>query len=233
MIEFAINNHVSFSTNVSPFFAIYDHNPRMHFDPESINPEQRDHEQFAARMQDIHDHCYRSLCQASEDQVVQVNRHRLSASHFQLGDIVYLNTVHLKRQRPTAKLDHVRAGPYPITRVISPIVMELQLPVNSRIDRQFHVSLLTPASPNPYPEQQEEQPPPIDVENNRYELERILDSRYRWNRLEYLVKWRGYNETTWERWDRLDESEDAKREYHRSYPDKPGLTTTLSRGARQ
>ncbi len=36
--------------------------------------------------------------------------------------------------------------------------------------------------------------------DERYEIERIVDKRYRNNGLEYLIKWRGYpdSQNTWE-----------------------------------
>lgn len=37
--------------------------------------------------------------------------------------------------------------------------------------------------------------------DDEYEVEAILDSRYnkRTNNIEYLLKWKGYNEKTWEK----------------------------------
>ena len=53
----------------------------------------------------------------------------------------------LKGERPKAKLDHLRAGPYRITRMKTPLVAVLDLLRNlRRIDNNFHVSLLRPAS---------------------------------------------------------------------------------------
>ena len=39
-----------------------------------------------------------------------------------------------------------------------------------------------------------------DDGGERFEIERIVEKRYRNNRLEYLIKWRGYpnSENTWE-----------------------------------
>lgn len=39
-----------------------------------------------------------------------------------------------------------------------------------------------------------------DEGGERFEIERIVEKRYRNNRLEYLIKWRGYSnsENTWE-----------------------------------
>ena len=39
-----------------------------------------------------------------------------------------------------------------------------------------------------------------DEGGERYEIERIVDKRYRNDRVEYLIKWRGYSDSqnTWE-----------------------------------
>ena len=59
----------------------------------------------------------------------------------------------------------------------------------------FPVTKLTPAPPDPIPgRRQDEPPPPILMDGQEeYEVEDILDSRLRYRRLEYLVKWRGYD----------------------------------------
>ena len=43
-------------------------------------------------------------------------------------------------------------------------------------------------------------PPSIEIENHKKYVDKILDSRRRWGKLEYFVHWSGYdiNERTWE-----------------------------------
>jgi hypothetical protein len=56
---------------------------------------------------------------------------------------------------------------------------------------------LSPAPPDPILGRQLAPPPPptlIDSEEE-YEVEAILDSRMRYNRLEYLAKWKNYDES--------------------------------------
>lgn len=48
-----------------------------------------------------------------------------------------------------------------------------------------------------------EEPEPVYLEGEdepEYEVEKILDSRIRWRRMEYLVKWKGYDDrhNSWE-----------------------------------
>jgi hypothetical protein len=56
---------------------------------------------------------------------------------------------------------------------------------------------LSPVLPDPIPGQRPAPPPPptlVDGEEE-YEVEAILDSHMHYNRLEYLVKWKGYDES--------------------------------------
>ncbi|KAG0363633.1 hypothetical protein BGX24_004858, partial [Mortierella sp. AD032] len=55
-------------------------------------------------------------------------------------------------------------------------------------------------------------PPSVEIEgHDEYEVESLLDSRIRYRKLEYLVKWLGYDEAEW-----------------RSYTEKDILTPPVS-----
>ena len=54
-----------------------------------------------------------------------------------------------------------------------------------------------------------------------YEVETILDSRVRRKKLQYLVRWTGYDDTTWEPIENLDNCKDLLLEFHRLNPNAP------------
>jgi hypothetical protein len=91
---------------------------------------------------------------------------------------VTLEGVHLKLTHPKAKLDTKRYGPFTITKVISPVVFQLDLPAQWKIHNVFHVSLLMP-----YKEMEEHghnymQPVPELIEGEEeYEVEQVMNSR--------------------------------------------------------
>jgi len=88
----------------------------------------------------------------------------------------------------------------------------------------FHVSLLEHAANNPFPGQQNPPPPPVEIDGEEeYFVDRILDSRLfgRGRRLQYLVKWTGYDDATWENAEGVDGLVAVDR-YHELYPDRPG-----------
>ena len=114
-----------------------------------------------------------------------------------IGNKVWLEGHNLKSDQPSIKLAAKRYGPFKITKVLSPITYQLQLPLSWKIHDVFHVDLLTPYKETNIHGPNFIKPPPdlIDGEEE-YEVEAILDSR-RWGRgrkQQYLVKWKGYSD---------------------------------------
>ena len=113
---------------------------------------------------------------------------------FQVGDKVWLLRRNIKTKRPCDKLDYRRLGPFVIQQQINPVAFCLELPTSMKIHPVFHVSLLEPYRESSFPGRVQQPPPSIEVENHEeYDVEKILDSRRRWGKLEYLVHWTGYD----------------------------------------
>ena len=121
-------------------------------------------------------------------------------------------------------------------QTISPYAYRLKLLESVKIHDVFHISLLDPAGDDPLPGQEIPPPPPVVVAGeNEYHIEEILDSRIRRRKLQYLVKWTGYNEQNWEPAENLEQAE-AVDIFDQRYPTKPGLQPTGNQrlaGARQ
>ena len=133
------------------------------------------------------------------------DRKRRKPIEFKEGQMVYLHTKNLKTGRPSKKLDAKRTGPFKITEKIGSVAYRLQLPLSWKIHPVFHVSLLRPAVINEqlHPDVIDDNlrpPPDIIDDEEEYEVETILEHRggKRKNRRQYLVKWKGYPDTTWE-----------------------------------
>ncbi|KAL1920727.1 uncharacterized protein VTP21DRAFT_11362 [Calcarisporiella thermophila] len=132
-----------------------------------------------------------------------------------------INLVNQSRQA-TKKLSHKYVGPYKITEKISPVAYKLQLPETLKNHPVFHMSLLKRFHENP-PDFEERvstpSPPVMTDEGLQYEVERILDKRFRrigrGTRVEYLVKWLGYDETeaTWKPTSNLNNAQELVTEY--------------------
>src|SRR5690606_22130459 len=87
----------------------------------------------------------------------------------------------------------------------------------------FHVSLLHPYHKNNIDNRSPPPPSPITVnDENEFEVERILDSRIRYRKLQYLIEWKGYgpNERTWEPLSNLTHCSSLLRRFHRLNPSK-------------
>jgi hypothetical protein len=63
----------------------------------------------------------------------------------------------------------------------------------------FHISLLEPVRRDPMPGQQLPPPEPVIIDREpEYEVEDVIDSRIFRQRLQYLIKWRRWDDLTWE-----------------------------------
>jgi hypothetical protein len=128
----------------------------------------------------------------------QVDAHCLPAPNYQVGDHVWLDALDWKTRRPAHKLDNKLNGLFRVLRVLSPYAYRLGLADGMRIHLVFRVSLLEPAADDPYPGQRPDPPPPVEIDRElEWQVDEVLDSRWtgrgRNRKLEYLVKWTGYD----------------------------------------
>jgi hypothetical protein len=80
------------------------------------------------------------------------------------------------------------------------------------------------------PNRTDDPPPPVEVAGEiEYEIAEILDTkldRHRRCKLQYLVKWSGYEGTDEETWwitvDELAHAQELVQDFHKAYPNKPG-----------
>jgi hypothetical protein len=145
------------------------------------------------------------MAKAQQDQEQQANRSRNVAPAYKVGDKVYLSLQNIRTQRPSKKLDD-RSAKFTVIEVVSPASYRLDTP--SGIHNVFHVDRLRPAATDPLPSQllDDPQPPAIQVDDAKeWLVKRILNERQKKlpgqgsrTRHEYLVKWAGYANPTWE-----------------------------------
>jgi hypothetical protein len=194
LAEFAYNNSVHSTTGMSPFFAMYGFHPNV---PSSVRDDRPEGEVPAARKKaEEFENEGKELAErwrrAVEFQKKWYDK-KHTPMHFSIGDWVMLASTNLRQQRPNKKLSDRYLGPFKVTGVIGEQAYELELPEKWTIHPVFHVSLLEPYRRRPG-EDPASHPEAVLVDGDEewYEVEEILDDRWRRGRAEYLVRWTGY-----------------------------------------
>ena len=242
--EFSINNHVSATTRVTPFFANTGFHPRLGFEPALPVPENLDSrglesaadaDNFALRMEQIDNYCHDTIGLAQESQQEFANRRRQNAPAYQEGDRVYVSARNMNQGRPSRKLSDQWLGPYEIIKRVSSHAYRLRLRPQDKVHPTFHTSLLRPAPSDPLPGQITEPPPPLAPlrmdgepdpdarpEELQWEVARVEDSKREKDHLKFLVRWVGYPDVTWEPEEYLANAPLKVADFFRRYPLKSG-----------
>ena len=196
LAEFAYNNSFHQTIGGTPFFMEYGYHPKME---EEIQPGiSRDVPSALDRAVGLL--AMRRYLEANWKATVnkQYNQKHTPRT-FKVGDKVWLNAKNIRTVRPSKKLDYKYFGPFQILDVVGKQAYRLQLPSTFRgVHNVFHVSLLEEYKTTA--DREEAKPPPIEVDGqDAYEIEEILDSKVRYGKLSYLVKWLGYpnSDDTW------------------------------------
>ena len=155
----------------------------------------------------------------------QTNRHCSAAPAYAVGDQVWLSTENLRLLRASWKLSERWLGPYSITKLVGTNAIELRLPRSMRIHPVVNISRVKPYR-NHLPGQPVTAPGPSNVMEDRdeeYEVESIMDSHYKGQRLEYLVHWKGWSNSDrmWEPVSNLGNAAAMVRDFHTAHPATP------------
>jgi hypothetical protein len=223
VIEFALNNRYHKGLKTTPFYANYGYHPQIGSLPQISSPIQSV-EDFVSHVHQVQKDTEQSLAKAAEDMKKFYDRHHGATPKFEIGQKVLLDNADLSINRPSRKLAEKRSGPFPIIEKIGTHAYKLALPSQwKNVHPVFHVSKLEeyredPKHPNFI------QPPPDIIEGEpEWEVEAVLDSKFAYGRLKYLVKWLGWptSENSWQDENDLEHSKELVTEFHKSHPGAP------------
>ncbi len=224
LAEFAYNNTISSTTGMTPFFANYGYNPQMDLiaapGQPPLPPEVLD---IRDRMTKLDQHLQAESKYAQSLQAEYADKSRSPPPVFKVGDLVWLNRRNFHTTRPSNKLDYKRVGKFKVVKKVGSHAYKLELPPTfANRHPTYHVSLLEPVATNPLPGQVQPPPHPTIVQGEeQFPIEAIVDSRIYRRQPQYLVKWVGYDDPTWEPPKHVRDAPLLVREFHHRYPNKP------------
>ncbi len=137
---------------------------------------------------------------------------------FDIGQKVWLEGTNLTLSY-NKKIKTKREGPFKVLEKLTPVTYRLELPKKWKMFPTFHVALLTPYKENDVHGPNFPHPPPDLIEGQEeWEIERIVRHKKQrgcqgtW-RTEYQVKWKGYEDMTWEPEENLENAQDIIANY--------------------
>ena len=155
------------------------------------------------------------------------DQHR-KMGEFNVGDLVLLNTRHIKFRQTPHKLQRGYIGPFQILQKTSKVAYKLELPENWKMHPVFHISLLKLWKQSQWSSPVDAPVPDINEDDQQYHVERIL--RWQWTgrgrrrTQEFLVTWEGYpmEDTQWIPASNFDDPDGIVGQIHQDQPrEKP------------
>jgi len=223
MAEFQYNNHVHSATQTVPFLVDTGRLPRMGFEPRPRSKVEAANT-FVQQMKSAIEEAKSALMRSKDEMACYYNRKRTPTPEFKVGDKVFIDASDIKTTRPSIKLAHRFIGPYLIEQKIGPLNYKVKLPVGMKIHPVFNVVKLRVAPEDPIDGRHANLPPAPEIIDGEpeYEVEKILDSRIYYRKLQFLVAWKGYGreENSWVKAEDI-HAPDLIKEFYWTHPDAP------------
>ncbi len=228
MTEFAFNAVVSTFIELFAFMINYEFESRMSFD--SIANEEfvreRIQDQKASditdKMKDIWNFIKQRLANSQNAQKRHANKKKNNSFEYKLNDMIWLFTKNIKIERSFRKLNHKWIKSYKIKR-LSKNACQLNLSSSMKIHDTFHISLLRLATTDFLIDQIQSSSFSIVVnDEEEYEINDILNSRYHYEKLQYKVAWIDhFSDRKWYSTENFqNHSKKILNDYHRRYLNK-------------
>lgn len=202
MAQLYYNNTPSESTGLTPFYSLYG------FTPEAYRPPQDGPNAEKAQLQaeliiNLHQEMRAQLKFIRKRIKKYADQNRITGPILQKGDMVYLlqhsqghKLPNIKTNRPSNKLDIRKIGPYEILKQIGQVNYKLALPDTMNLRNPvFYISQLEKAQVDKNTGRPILDKIIVKDKEEEYKIENMLAVRqnYKENRIEYLIKWKGYS----------------------------------------
>ncbi|KXN90723.1 hypothetical protein AN958_03665, partial [Leucoagaricus sp. SymC.cos] len=163
---------------VSPFFANKGYHPNITVYPE-CNLASAQARQFAVNLDDLQATLKLEIAKAQQCYQWSANAHHLPAPDFQVGQKVFVKAKYFHTICPSKKLSEKYLSPYEIIAQPGSHSFTLRLPESMRaVHPVFHVSMLEPSTPNPFPTRSALPPAPVIIDGEpEFEIACVVDSK--------------------------------------------------------
>jgi hypothetical protein len=214
-VEIAVNNYQQSSTQQSPYYSNYGMHIKLPNQFSTLETSMPSVEEFTKRMKEVMNTAKENMMSAQIKQKEQADKSRRETQSWKVGDRVFVSTENF---RGFNKLQEKFIGPFKIIKKINEVSYKVELPVKYQVHNVFHSSLLRLSRENVselFPNRTviNIQPPIVKSVNNdeedEWEIEQIIDRRKKRNRLEYLVRWKGWS-TEYDEWKTVDQLKNAR-----------------------
>ena len=103
----------------------------------------------------------------------------------------------------------------------TPYAYKVDFPADINVHPMRHISEIEPAANDSYPSQVIPLPPPVEIDGEEeWEVEAVLDTKIRYRKLQYLIKWMAYNIPDWRHAKEVNRLQ-AIDIFHREYSHEP------------
>ena len=180
---------------------------------------------FTSKMEGTLESVRKNLEKEKEWMKLNANKHHSAVPTYEIGQQVWLATENLQLTHASWKLSERWLGPYTIITLARPNAIKLKLSRSLQIHPIVNISWI-----KPYHEHMEGQTPyrpgPVHITkdwDNKREVDHIVDSCLKNKKLEYLVHWKGYDDSDcmWEPKSNLRNVKDTIHDFHDSHSFTP------------
>jgi predicted metal-dependent hydrolase len=225
MTEFAFNAAIFVFTELFAFMTNYEFESRMSFD--FVSTEESAKERIFSKktfdiiekMKNIWKFIKKKLANTQKAQKRYVDQKRTSASEYKFEDVMWLFTKNIKIERSFKKLDYKWIESYKIKKILRD-ACQLNLSQSMKIHNIFHTFLLRQVVTNSLIDQVQSSSFSMIVDDEEeYEVNEILNSRYHYDKLQYKVAWIDHssNRAWYSAENFQNHSKEILDDYHRRY----------------